>query len=119
MLAGIRSFVLRILKPTTWGVALEEEIPAGFVISAHARKRFRERVTDRFTNDELRRHVIKVWFRADHLSRAEARASEPPKDLKNIQYRDSGGFVYVFGERDRRGYEQIYLVTVYPRRYKQ
>lgn len=107
-------WMLAQLKVRYWGVALEGEIPAEFVITAHARKRFRERVRYDYTNDEMRRHIIRVWFRGRKLTAEEARASEDtPRGLVDFQYREFLGFTYVFGMKLRNDIVQKYLVTIY------
>lgn len=108
------------LKIKCWGVALEKEIPAEFVVTAHARKRFRERVQYDLTNDGIRALTIKIYYRGRKLTPEEARASvDVPRALVDIQYRLWFGYVYVFGAKPRGEYSQKYLVTIYKSHLKQ
>lgn len=106
-------WILVYLKVRYWGVALEKEIPAEFVITAHARKRYRERVAE-ITGDNLRKLVIKIFFTGRKLSAVEARASDDmPRGLVDFQYILHADMVYVFGHKPRGEYTQKYLVTLY------
>lgn len=108
------------LKIKCWGVALEKDIPAEFVVSAHARKRFRERVGDNLTNDGIRKLTIRIYFNGRKLTPEEARASDDvPRGLVDIQYRLWYGYVYVFGTKPRGEYSHKYLVTIYKSHLKQ
>lgn len=106
-------WLLVYFKVRYWGVALEKEIPAEFVVTAHARKRYRERVSE-ITGDNLRKLVIKIFFTAQKLTAEQAKASEDmPRGLVDFQYRQHAGMVYVFGHKPRGEYTQKYLVTLY------
>lgn len=101
------------LKVKCWGVALEKEIPAEFVVTAHARKRLRERLYEGMTGDDVRKLAIRAYFR-HKLTAEEARASEDmPRGLVDFQYRLHMGLVFVYGMKPRGEYSQKYLVTVY------
>lgn len=107
-------WILAYLKVRYWGVALEKEIPAEFVVTAHARKRLRERVVAGMSADDIRKMVIRVFFWGDKLTAEQARSSEDtPAGLVDFQYRQHAGFVYVFGHKPRGEYTQKYLVTIY------
>lgn len=111
----IVNWVILYCKLACWGVALESDLPPEFIVSKHAVLRLGER--DFFSGAyEPQDLTIRAWYEGERLKQSDPNASgqKRPNGFNYFEYRKYTGYVYCYGIKIKRDFNQKTLLTVYP-----